>query len=190
MAPVALTRTQESARGRNDDGNELLATWKANADTAYTQLTGTNFRHRILLQLTTSQGNNNTAEQWQYSLGGGTWTNITSSSSVVKGTASAHYTSPDDTTQQVGAGTFVTTNSGLIESGGAGPTTVPDMDGNDECEFEGCFQIVEADVSDGNTIRLRLIEDSDELENYNSDSLFDITVSIPAAAARRLFTVT
>lgn len=190
MTHEALTINQESARGRNDDGNETTATWKANADTVYTQLVGTNFRHRILVQLTTSVSKNNFAETWQYSLGGGTFTDITTSSSVVKAVLTAQYAGPIDTTQQIGAGTFVTTNAALIENTGAGSTTVPDMAGNDEFEAEGCFQIVGGDVSDADTIRLRLQVDAADFNNYNSASLFDITVDKPAAASSRIFTVT
>ena len=67
-------------------------------------------------------------------------------------------TDADDTTQQLGAGLFVTPNRGQDEvNGKAGGAGTVDFAGSDEVELEFCFQIRGDDVNDLDTIDLRLV---------------------------------
>ena len=108
--------SQTDFRARNDDGSETTATWKADANTNWTQDTDENFRVRFLL--TCDAVEMISAYQLQYNLNGAGWNNVNGSSSVVRSFASANLTDGADTTQQLGAGTFVTNNNGVDESDG------------------------------------------------------------------------
>lgn len=180
---------QDSFRGRNDDGSETTATWKAAANANWTQGVDANFRVRFVIQETAGFSLNNFAENLEYNRNAAGWVDVTAASSVVVGALSANYADGDDTTQQIGAGTFIANNNGMVEGdGGPASSKVPDYAGNDETEFEFCVQIVGADVADADTIELRVTRGGTVLDSYTNTP--SITVSKPAAAARRIFVVT
>lgn len=150
--------TQASFRGRNDDGSESAATWKAAADTNWSQPVDENFRVRFLVQETGAgtAGSSDTTFELQYNLGGAGWNNVTGSSSVVRSSASSSVADGADTTQQVGSGTFVSPNSGFDEVDGVCGGAALDFAGDDEVEVEFCVQIRSADVNNSDTIQLRV----------------------------------
>jgi hypothetical protein len=144
---------QDSFRTRNDNGDETTSTWTAAADTDWNQMVDKNFRVRFLVQETAGVADSGKTFQLEYNRNGGGWNDVTGSSSVVKAAATANVTDAVDTTQQLGSGTYVSTNGGFDESNGQ----VGSMDfaGSDEVELELSLQIVSADVSNGDTIQLR-----------------------------------
>jgi hypothetical protein len=156
--------TQKDFRFRDDDGSETAATWRQAINTDDTLDTGTNYRLRFNMELADLNivGTGINAELvWQYNKNSGGWNDITNSSSVIRAAASSNYADQADTTQQLGSGTFVTDNDGMVESNSEFPTTLPDAGVtwavNDEFETELCFQVVDADVADADTIDIRLV---------------------------------
>lgn len=151
---------QDSYRGRNDDNNEASATWKAAANLTWTQITDANLRVRFLVQETAGANHSPIlALQLQYKLNAGAWTNVTASSSVVKALNSTWLTHGADTTQQVGGGTFVANNNWVEDVDGT--TNASGAVGvNNEAEAEFCIQLVGADITEGDTIQLRVVDES------------------------------
>jgi hypothetical protein len=146
--------TLSAFQGYADDGAEGSATTKGAVNADWTQDWDENFRARIVVQESAGGAANNVTLQWQYRKNGGTWTNITTTTSNVKAVSSSYFSNLDDTTQQIGSGTFITDNDGFCDTGSCGGTA--DFLGNDELETEINLQIVSTDVSDGDTIELRV----------------------------------
>jgi len=160
---------QDSFRARNDNGDETDSTWTAVADTNWTQMVDKNLRLRFLVQETAGVADSGKTFQLEYNRNGGGWNDVTGSSSVVKASATANVTDTADTTQQLGSGTYVSTNGGFDEADGQ----VGSMDfaGSDEVEAEFSLQIVGADVSNGDTIQLRV----KGLNTYTSTPTITVT---------------
>jgi len=175
---------QTSFRGRNDDGSESGASWIDAANSDWTQDVDTNFRVRFLIQESgagTASGTLNHASGFsslQYNLGGAGWNSVTDSSSVVIMSASSDpFTNGDVTTQQLGSGTFV--DGFILDSENI--TDSASFSGDDETEVEYCLQIVGADVSDTDTIQLRVVgEDGSGVVLNSYTNTPTITVNIPA----------
>jgi len=178
---------QDAFRGRNDDGSESAATFKENANVDWIQNVDENFRVRFVIQETAGVASSNFQEQLEYNLGGAGWNSVTDVSAVVRAFASTNFADRDDTTQQVGAGTFLTANDAMDEVDGVGSNMLPDFVGNDEFECEFCVQIISGDVVDADTIQLRITQAGTILDTYTNTPT--VTVS-EAAAARRIFVVT
>jgi hypothetical protein len=167
---------QAGFRGRNDDGSETAATWKAVLDTNWTQLVDVKFRVRFLL---TNTGNKDLADGFRlyYSHNSGAYTRVTTTSNVIQSTTSANtswsLTDGDDTTQQLGSGTFDTgdwDNNGQTDS-----FTLVQAH---ETELEWCLTIDSATVGNGDSIELRVHFDDDTvLDNYLTGKTPNITVS-------------
>ena len=146
---------QTQFRGRNDNGSQTTATWKAAANTNWTQNADEKFRVRLGIGNT-----NNTAGtcSWRlqarrYSGSWGDWFDVTSVSSILKAVTSTNYSDNDDTTQQVTSGAFTADNDGMDSGGGlTGSKSVAKAT---SVEVEYCVQIVSGDVSAGNLIELR-----------------------------------
>ncbi|MGD9034531.1 MAG: DUF2341 domain-containing protein, partial [Desulfobacteraceae bacterium] len=147
---------QGSFQARNDNGDETASTWTAAANTNWTQMVDKNFRVRFLVQETAGNPDADKTLQLEYNLNSGGWNDVTGASSVVKAAATANVTDAVDTSQQLGSGTFVTPNAGFDEADGLVGGASLDFSGNDEVEVEFSLQIVGADVSNGDTIELRV----------------------------------
>jgi hypothetical protein len=176
---------QDSFRGRNDDGTETTASWIALANTNWTQDIDADaqFRVRFLIQETAGVAEADFQEILQYNLNGAGWNNVTGASSVIRGVLSSNYADGDNTTQQIGAGTFITTNAGMVEGdGGPASTTAPDFAGSDETEFEFMLEIQAADVVDADTIQLRVTNNGTALGTYTNTP----TVTVTEAVAGRI----
>jgi hypothetical protein len=128
----------------------------AAANTNWTQMVDKNFRLRFLVQETSGISEWDKSFQLEYNLNGGGWNDVTGASSVVKAGATANVTDGADTTQQLGSGTYPPTNDGFDEADGLVGGTSLDFSGNDEVEVEFSLQIVGTDVSNGDTIQLRV----------------------------------
>jgi hypothetical protein len=147
---------QDSFRARNDNGDEITATWPSSANTNWTQMVDKNFRVRFLVQEIGGIAESDKTFQLEYNLNGGGWNDVTGASSVVKAAATANVTDAVDTTQQLGSGTFVTPNASFDEADGLVGGASLDFTGSDEMEAEFSLQIVGTDVSNGDTIQLRV----------------------------------
>ena len=139
---LTFTPTITSFEGYADDNVEGSATSKNGVDGNWTQAVDENFRTRLLVLETNAGSSNNVDFQFQYyhTQGTATWTNITTTSSVVKAVTSTHITDDADTTQQIGSGTFITPNSGFTEDGLV--SAIADFAGSDETEVEAVLQLV------------------------------------------------
>lgn len=170
--PVAWI--QSDFRGRNDNGGEIGATWIAAANTDWTQASNAPFRVRFVIQETGGASASGQGFQLQYNRNSAGWVDVTASSSVVKSFGSTNIVDGQDTTQQVGGGTFVTPNAGVDEVDGAvGSATFA---GSDETELELCIKIITADIVNNDTIQLRIVEaDLTALGTYSNTP--SITVS-------------
>ncbi len=167
---------QAGFRGRNDNGSETAATWKALLDVNWTQLVDAKFRVRFLL---TNTGNKDLVDGYRlyYSHNSGTYTRVTTTSNVIQSTVSANtswtLTDGDDTTQLLGSGTFDTgdwDNNGETDS-----FTLVQAH---ETELEWCLTIDSGTVGNGDSIELRVYLDDDSvLDNYLTNKTPNITVS-------------
>jgi len=168
---------QKAFRGRNDDGNETTATWKANQNTNWNQAKDTNFRIRLEVQETAGCAKANFQTiQLQYNRNGLGWNNVTDSSTVVRSTASPNLADAANTTDQltVGTGTFVG-GAGFDEVNGVAGSTAMDVATSGHFEVEYCVQIRSADVASGDTVQLRVTDGGSAFAAY--DATPSVTVS-------------
>lgn len=148
---------QTDFRGRNDDGSETTATWKAAQNTNWSQNVDENFRVRFQLRVKEGSVESGilSATRLQYRRNGGSWTDVSATSLVVRASASPNVVDGAATTDQLtgGFGSFLggafDEDSGLA----SGPSAAWDT-GHGELEY--CVQIRSADVANGDTVELRL----------------------------------
>ena len=171
-----MATTLTHFRGRNDDGDETTATWKAAEDTNWTQQVDTNFRVRFKVQNDTS-AINNLDVLLQYSLNGGAFTAVSATSSVIRSSASPNLADQANLTVQLtaGTGTFIGATSFDEVNGICGGTAL-DLTATGNMENEFCVQLRSADVVHGDSIQIRTI---------NSDSgaprtTYNVTCTIMA----------
>jgi hypothetical protein len=161
---VLITFTQEAFRGRNDDGSEIAATWKAAKDVVWSQPVNTNFRLRVVVsKLSEPIASNGSMGLWvSHNEGSFVLCDADTGTSPVQNVASSigGYNHADDTTQQVGsAGTYLSNNQGVVEQADndarsetatwAGSTA-------QEGEFEYTLRIIGSKVSPGDTLEFRV----------------------------------
>lgn len=171
---------QVAFRGRNDDGSETTATWKATQGTNWTQAVNVNFRVRLEVQETAACGKNNVVWQLQYNLAAAGWVNVTTTSSVVRKSDSPNVTDGVGTTDQLtaGTGTFQGgsgTTGGFDDGNGAAGGASMDLAASGHSEAEFCVQILSADVTDAQTLQLRITDNGTAFAAYGSTPT--ITVS-------------
>jgi hypothetical protein len=171
-------------RGRNDDGTEITATWKAAQNVSWTQLVNTNFRIRFLHQQSVALLNNLDV-QLQYSLDNSVWVNVTASSLVIRSSASANVTDAANLTAQMtgGTGTFIGATAFDEVNGICGGNSLDvTATGNFETEFS--VQLRGADTTNGQTVYLRTINsDTSAAWETFTGGVASLTVSNPARTA-------
>lgn len=148
-----ITPDQPQFRGRNDDGNETTASWKAAVNTNFSQLADVNFRLRLTVQsLVGATANSPISPTLYVSRNGGSYQAVTSSSTIARLFTSSNVTDLTSTTQQLssGIGTFATGSVNTSSSTAASSTITPA--GNPVTEDEWCLQIRSVDTSPGDTI--------------------------------------
>jgi hypothetical protein len=167
---------QKAFRGRNDDGNETTATWKAAQNTNFHFAKDTNLRIRLEIQETAACAGANKVWQLQYNLNTLGWNNVTGTSSVVRSTASPNLADAANLTDQltVGTGTFVGA-TGFDEANGQAGGSSMDVAASGHAEAEFCVQIRSADVASGDTIQLRATDNGTAFAAY--DQTPTVTVS-------------
>lgn len=98
----------------------------------------------------------NLVQQFQYSRNGGTWTDITTTSTVVKSVAVGAFTNGQNCTQRLSAhGTFESSGAGCTEDGSSGGNA-NDLQANGSTETECGIQIISTDVEQGDDIEFRV----------------------------------
>jgi hypothetical protein len=157
---ASITFTQESFRGRNDDGTEATATWKAALNTNWNQPTETPFRIRFSVSRL-SEGTSQNGEHGLYvSHNNGTFQYISSTigtSPVIDVVSSTLDAQGTDTTQQIGIGTYLTNNNGVNNNNGEAKTTSatwPDSVAY-QADIEFCLKIRSSQVAVGDTLEFR-----------------------------------
>ena len=178
---------QKTFRGRNDDGSEAAATWKATAGTDWSQVGVSLFRARFLVKCT---GLGEAGVQWSFNhridTGGGfsAWAATTVNSINVQVKDSAFLTAGADTTQQIGAGAFTSDNNGVVETTeGDAMTAVVD----EEFELEGVFKIGTPTgpfLKPGDKVQIRVMKDLAVIGTYTLTPT--ITLAAPVQSADRL----
>lgn len=159
MGMVAGTFAQDAFRARNDDGNETTATWKAAANTNWTQPLNTIFRLRFVIKQTDSAFTGGVqAFQCHYSHNGGAYTEVAgqgTTTNAVRLADSANVADAAVTTQQIGTGTFV---AGEIDESGFADATF--ASGLSETEFEFVLEAISSIVANGDTLDFRVYTSS------------------------------
>lgn len=165
---------QETFRGRNDNGTEATATWKAAADTDFSQDADRTFRLRFGLACTDAGEAGFTPSVYyrHKPVGGayGDWAVVSagvvgnlSKTTLVARVASLNLTHGADATQQVTTGDFTSDNNGIVTNGSlATLTTVVD----EKWELEVCLFINRLATSPGDTFEFKVTNDGTDLDTY------------------------
>jgi hypothetical protein len=155
---------------RNSTGKQFTlqlpgATWVAAADTPANLQVDINYRVRVRLE--NGSASPGAGFKWQRKRNTGAWADIMTTSSVVKAIASSHFADGDDTIELIGgAGTFKTNNDSADETGAFTLPTA--LTAGESIEPELAFQIVGADVANGDSISFRIVlSDGSTLDTYS-----------------------
>lgn len=184
MGHVTANLDQDSYRWRDDDGTETAATWLELVNVSHDfDVQGGNVqaRLRFLLQEDGGGSLNNITGTLEFQINGGGYNAIGAATTGCIYFDSGNLTDGNDTTQQLGAGTFITANAGIGEDGVV--EGVADFAGNDETEYEYTVEFVAADLGDGDTIDFRV----QEADTFTRTASATITkVSTPVTVERTL----
>ena len=155
----------DSFRWRNDDGTEATATYNQDINIAIVvgDEGGTDFGFGVALRLRAlfqetggDMGANNQVTQLQFDHESAGFVSVTDVSSVVRSIASQLSDGSDTTTTaRLGSGTFETPNALQDDVNGSGGGGAFDPAAGVEWEPESSFEIIGADVNDGDTIIFR-----------------------------------
>src|SRR3990167_2572516 len=158
--------TQVGFRGRNDNGNETGASWKAAENVNWSQNVAENFRVRFRIDETVAKSWVNKTWNLYYSLNGGAYTAV-NGTTPVQFALSGNFADSDDCTEQMtgGTGTFLVNNNGMKEATGGSTNTGA---AGDLWETEWCLTIDPAQVADGNTITLRIYDGASAITTYSN----------------------
>jgi hypothetical protein len=173
---VAMATFDQDSYAFYSDGSESASGQLGSTNTETILNVDTNLQARLLVQESGGAGGDLSSIDWEYNHAGGGWNPITTSSSVVKAVDSSNLTNSEDTTQRIGAGSFVTPNGAVTEVGN--DTANVTYASGEECEFLLSFQIVGADVTHGDEILLRIAG----CDTFTRDA--DIDVNKPAGTRR------
>ncbi len=172
------TSDQSGYRWRNDDGSETAATWIELLDTTTDiDVSSSNIQKRLRLAISETggaEGSEGAGFQLEFSINGGAYTNLTTTSTGVKAYDSSNLVEEEggDCTQQISApDTFVSTNEGIIEDG-SGDFEVA-FGGTDTSEAEYTIEFITADLSDNDSINFRVAA----LDGWTSVANATITIS-------------
>jgi len=174
---------QQSFRWRYNDGTETTATWRAAANANISALYPTVlYRLRFLIQeyggVTGPSGTQNF--RVAYRINAGTWTGVTSTSGgPVFSVRLSGLASGGNTTQQLGTGTFISSNDGQLSDYETTMHFPGSWPAGQETELEIAFLPYYTNLTDGDTIEFRVEHgDGTALDNYaNTPS---VTVEKPA----------
>lgn len=186
-AHAAAAFDQTAFRFRNDDGTETSATWQAAANTTITQMTGTTFRLRLVVQETAGGSLNNNSWQLQRRINPvvgviGEWVNVDTASAAVRGVTSPNVADGTPTTDLLaeGTGAFATAD---VSADGYADVNKTSFAGNDHTEVEFILRLDAADLDDGDAIEFRVIIDgSTLLDAYTQIATLTVAAPIDVAS--------
>ena len=140
-----------------NDGTESGSTIIGTANNSQTLDADTTYLIRFVIQETAGADGTNLTAQLEYDVNNsGTWNNVTSTSNNVRAVASTNLTDGNDTTQRLGAGTFISPNGGVDSGDGAAGGAALDITANNESEVLYAIQLRSADLANNDTIQLRV----------------------------------
>lgn len=155
-AVVPASIDQWEYRGRNDDGSETTATWIAAINTGWSRLPDTVFRVRFGLRNPGTSEWNANGLQLEYRRNGGTWTDVTTTSTVVRAADGSPANDVGTSRQLTASGTFA---DGLYTEDGHIGWPASNIPAGGTTEHEFAVTIRGVDVVAGDTIELRLTKD-------------------------------
>lgn len=177
MGKVSSEREQAAFRWRYDDDGEASATWVDAVNTNITVNVDSDvyLRLRVLLR-----ENNGVATNLQPYLSratnGGSYLNYAVSTPANAPPFNSTYlTDNASTTQQIGSGTFVSTNGGVIEDG-VGNTSV--SIGGTEFEAEFTIQLVASELTSGDYLDFRVQHQVSNLDLYSQVPRVTVTKTV------------
>lgn len=131
------------------------ASWAAAANTNITVKFFTNIigRCRLAVHNTGAGSSGATAYQWKFRVNGGSWTNLTASSTPIRTRSTSYYADGDDVTQLLTTGSYLSNNNAAEESTGAF-TLSAGLAGSQRFESEVSFEVLGASVSHDDLIEL------------------------------------
>ena len=157
-----------------NDGTESGSTIIGTANNSQTLDADTTYLIRFVIQETAGADGSNLTAQLEYDVNNsGTWNNVTSTSNNVRAVASTNLTDGNDTTQRLGAGTFISPNGGIDSGDGAAGGSALDITANNESEVLYAIQLRSADLANNDTIQLRVAG----LNSYTNTA--NATASVP-----------
>lgn len=145
---------QVGFRGRNDQHTLNDTSWEYNQNTNFSYPTATKLRIRLEVEETNNKVSTETGLlEWRhYTTSWTGWTAFSTTSSVIKAVSSGSF-SEDDATSNLLTGSATTFNAGY-GCGDGSPSNVSIQ--NNHLENEYCMEIVDADVSNGDLIEVRM----------------------------------
>jgi hypothetical protein len=151
IKPVVVAAPAVSRfRGRNDNVSLNSGTWTHASITDWSQAVDVPFRCRWSVE-ETNGANFNFTGVLECRLNGGTYQNITTSSTIVKAVASSNFNDGDVTTQLFAGSSQAFTAGEGVEDGDPADKTLNAQ----VTEHEYCLQINSADVANNDTIDIR-----------------------------------
>ena len=176
----------QNAFGFYKDGNETTSEIIGSQDTNIFQNIPANINLQLRLRIQETNGQAGaTTDDWQvqYSKNGGAYTNITTSSSNVKGFDSTYLTDENATTQRLtnGSGSFVAgeiSEDGLVDD--------HQITASNFTEYLYSLTLIKSDLSDGNTLDFRVLLNGGAI-TYNITPRTTVGVPISVALNNYLF---
>lgn len=151
---------QTHFRGRNDDGSQTAATWKAATNTNFTVNNDTVFRLRFGVTEINGVAATTPSVKLQHRInGGGSWIDTTTSSNLVRITASGHVTDDTQNTQQITTGTFWSgaTSMSRTKTASGTLTVTSNMPASNRAEPEFAVVFVNGQMFEGDFADFRLV---------------------------------
>jgi len=150
--------------GYADDG--IPGSTKANINSTWEQNVDENFRVRWAIEESNNRLGFNKAYGFECDKNGGGYSPVGAATTNVIFVLSGEYADEDaDNVERVYQGGMGFVGGVLCESSSVGDNAQIDFAGNDVWEIEACFQIVGADVADGDIIKIRPTGDIDAWSN-------------------------
>lgn len=172
MTHVTANVVQQQFRGRNDDGSETAASWKAATNTNWTQPVEQKFRVRVTIAETAGGAANNYSYVLQYNINGTGWTNM-GTTGPIHSSPSGFVTNGTPTTQQISTGTFV---AGQFDDN----SSVSNISlTNQVTEMEYCLLIDAATINNNDTIQLRATNGGTALNGYTATPTITVQKAAP-----------
>jgi hypothetical protein len=177
MSHVSANVVQQGFRGRNDDGSQSGATWKAALNTNWSQNVDEAFRVRVIIEETAGGSANNYSYTLQYNLNSGGWVSV-GVTGAIHSVASSFVSDATATTQQISSGAFV---AGEFDSdSGASNISLESQ----KTEMEYSLIIDGALVSNGDQIQIRATNSGTALNGYtNTPSITVVEVTVDQVSA-------